>query len=268
VLHSLRTFALALALTAALLATCGPGSMAAEPAGSAGPVVVFAAASLKSALDDIASEWQRATGRVARISYAGTPALARQIEQGAPADIFISADRDWMDYLSRRALVRDPRPLLGNRLVLVAPAGSGATLQLGPDAPMAAVLGEGRLAVANVDAVPAGRYAKVALGSLGVWKQVAGRLVQTPDVRAALRLVARGEAPLGIVYATDAKAEPKVRVVDVFDETTHPAILYMTAAVAESADPGGDAFLAFLRGASARRIFEREGFTVVASGSP
>jgi molybdate transport system substrate-binding protein len=242
--------------------------MAAEPSGSTKPVVVFAAASLRTALDDLATEWQRVTGRVARVSYAGTSALARQIEQGAPADVFISADRDWMDYLSSRALVREPRPLLANRLVLVAPAGSSVMLELGPDAPLVAALGEGRLALANVDAVPAGRYAKVALDALGLWKQVARRMVQTADVRAALRLVAQGEAPLGIVYATDAHAEPKVRVVDMFDQETHPTILYMMAAVAESSNPGGDDFLAFLRTAPARRIFEREGFTVVASGRP
>jgi molybdate transport system substrate-binding protein len=266
VLHPVR--ALTLALSAFVLFAAGPQSMAAQGSGSTKPVVVFAAASLKTALDDLATEWQGETGRVARISYAGTPALARQIEQGAPADVFISADRDWMDYLARRALVREPRPLLANRLVLVAPVASTVELKLGPGAPLVAALGEGRLAVANVDSVPAGRYAKVALDSLGLWPQVAKRLVQSTDVRAALRLVARGEAPLGIVYATDAKAEPKVRIVDIFDQETHPTILYMMAAVAESSNPDGEAFLAFLRTASARRIFEREGFTVVASGRP
>lgn len=232
------------------------------------PVVVFAAASLKTALDDIAIEWRRETGKVVRVSYAGTPALARQVEQGAPADVFVSADRDWMDYLSQRGLVRNPRVLLANRLVLVAPVASTVELKLGPGAPLAAALGDGRLAVANVDSVPAGRYAKVALDSLGLWPQAAKRLVQSTDVRAALRLVARGEAPLGIVYATDARTEPLVRVVDIFDQTTHPTILYMAAVVSESSKADAAAFLDFLARAHARRVFEREGFTVVASGRP
>jgi len=232
------------------------------------PVVVFAAASLKTALDDIAEAYRRETGKVVRVSYAGTSALARQVEQGAPADVFVSADRDWMDYLAQRGLVTNPRELLMNRLVLVAPATSQVEFQLGPGAPLAEALGDGRLAVANVDSVPAGRYAKVALDSLGLWPQMAKRLVQSNDVRAALRLVTRGEAPLGIVYATDAHAEPRVRVVAMFDQGTHPAILYMAAVVSESSNPDAAAFLQFLGTSPARRVFEREGFTVVASGRP
>lgn len=247
-----------------MLGIAFPLPLAAEPGPPARPVVVFAAASLKTALDDIAAEWRRETGRVARTSYAGTSALARQVEQGAPADVFISADRDWMDYLSRRALVKGPRLLLANRLVLVAPRDSAVQLRLERGAPLAAALGDGRLAVANVDSVPAGRYAKVALDSLGLWQQLASRLVQSTDVRAALRLVARGEAPLGIVYATDAHAEPLVRVVDMFDQGTHPAILYLAATVSESSNPDAGAFLDFLTTAPARRLFEREGFTVIA----
>ena len=231
------------------------------------PVVVFAAASLKTALDDIAAEWQRETGWIVRVSYAGTSALARQVEQGAPADVFISADREWMDYLAQRGLVTDPHMLLANRLVLIAPASSAVELKLVPGAPLFDALGDGRLAVANVDSVPAGRYAKVALDSLGLWPQVARRLVQTTDVRAALRLVARGEVPLGIVYATDAHAEPGVRIVDMFDQVTHPTILYMAAVVNESSNADAAAFVQFLGSAPARRVFEREGFTVVASGS-
>ena len=248
---------------------CGTGpAQAAAASGSERPVTVFAAASLRTALDDIATEWRRETGRIVRVSYAGTSALARQVEQGAPADVFISADRDWMDYLAQRGLVTDPRPVLANRLVLIAPASSPVALKLGPGAPLVDALGDGRLAVANVDSVPAGRYAKVALDSLGLWPQVARRLVQTTDVRAALRLVARGEVPLGIVYATDAHAEPGVRVVDMFDQDTHPTILYMAAVVSESSNPDAVAFLQFLGSAPARRAFEREGFTVVASGRP
>jgi molybdate transport system substrate-binding protein len=230
------------------------------------PVIVFAAASLKTALDDIAKAWQHENGQIVRVSYAGTSALARQIEQGAPADVFISADRDWMDYLAQRGLVRSPRALLANRLVLVAPGTSAVQLQLAAGAPLAEALGEGRLAVANVDSVPAGRYAKIALDSLGLWPQVAKRLVQSTDVRAALRLVSRGEAPLGIVYATDARAEPLVRVVDIFDQVTHPTILYMAAVTSESSNPQSAAFLDFLGKGAAREVFGREGFTVIASG--
>ena len=248
---------------------CGTGpAQAAAASGSERPVTVFAAASLRTALDDIATEWRRETGRIVRVSYAGTSALARQVEQGAPADVFISADRDWMDYLAQRGLVTDPRPVLANRLVLIAPASSPVALKLGPGAPLVDALGDGRLAVANVDSVPAGRYAKVALDSLGLWPLVARRLVQTTDVRAALRLVARGEVPLGIVYATDAHAERGVRVVDIFDQATHPTILYMAAVVSESSNPDAVAFLQFLGSAPARRAFEREGFTIVASGRP
>ena len=252
-----------------LVLLCGTGpAQAAAASGSERPVTVFAAASLRTALDDIATEWRRETGRIVRVSYAGTSALARQVEQGAPADVFISADRDWMDYLAQRGLVTDPRALLANRLVLIAPASSTVALKLGPGAPLVDALGDGRLAVANVDSVPAGRYAKVALDSLGLWPQVARRLVQTTDVRGALRLVARGEVPLGIVYATDAHAERGVRVVDIFDQATHPTILYMAAVVSESSNPDAVAFLQFLGSAPARRAFEREGFTVVASGRP
>jgi len=263
VTHLLRALAFVLAAWSLV-----PTGQAAASNPNAKPVVVFAAASLKTALDDIAAEWQRESGRVVRVSYAGTSALARQVEQGAPADVFVSADRDWMDYLAQRGLVTRPRALLANRLVLVAPADSQVALKLGPGAPLVDALGDGRLAVANVDSVPAGRYAKLALDSLGLWPQVSRRLVQSTDVRAALRLVARGEAPLGIVYATDAHAEPLVRIVDIFDQGTHPTILYMAAVVSESSNPDAAAFLQFLGAAPARRIFEREGFTVVASGRP
>lgn len=254
-------------LSVALLCSVAPGGASGTAPGHR-PLVVFAAASMKTALDDVAARWQRETGQVVRVSYAGTPALAHQVEQGAPADVFISADRDWMDYVLQRGLVTDPRILLTNRLVLVAPTASPVVLKLGPGVMLVDALGDGRLAVANVDSVPAGRYAKVALDSLGVWSQVARRLVQSADVRAALRLVARGEAPLGIVYATDARAEPGVRVVDMFDQDTHPAILYMAATVSESSNPDSGAFLDFLATTTARRIFEREGFTVVTSGRP
>jgi molybdate transport system substrate-binding protein len=232
------------------------------------PLVVFAAASLRPALDEIAAGWQRETGQAVRVSYAGTPALARQVEQGAPADVFVSADREWMQYLSTRGLVAEPVALLGNRLVLVTPRDSRVTLRLTQAAPLAAALGGGRLAVANVQSVPAGRYARAALQSLGLWASVADRLVQTADVRAALRLVARGEAPLGIVYATDARAEPAVRAVDVFPADSHPPIVYMVAAVAGSTHPGAAAFITALAQEPARAAFVRQGFEVLGGGGP
>jgi len=259
----LPAFPAALLLLLAGLAAAVPSQAAADDQ----PLIVFAAASLKTALDGIASQWQRDTRQTVRVSYAGTSALARQIEQGAPADVFISADRDWMEYLSERRLVRDPIALLGNRLVLVAPRGSRVTLELQRGAPLAAALGDGRLSVANVKSVPAGHYAKAALETLGLWQGVADRLVQSADVRAALRLVARGEAPLGIVYATDARAEPLVRVVDTFDESTHPPIVYMVATVSDTMHPQVDAFVAFLSTGFARATFEREGFTALV-GTP
>jgi molybdate transport system substrate-binding protein len=239
----------------------------AQAAGDDPPLVVFAAASLKTSLDEVAAQWQHETGQTLRVSYAGTSALTRQIEQGAPADVFISADRDWMDYLEARHLVRQPTPLLGNRLVLIAPRDSSVQLSLAHGALLESTLGDGRLSVANVQSVPAGRYARAALESLGLWQDVAGRLVQSADVRAALRLVARGETPLGVVYATDARAEPLVRIVDTFDESTHPPIVYMVATISDSTNPRADAFVAFLSTDPARAVFEREGFSMLA-GTP
>ena len=192
----------------------------------------------------------------ATISYAASSALAKQIEEGAPADVFVSADLDWMAYLAERDLVQPDTEveLLGNRLALVAPADSEAAAAIAPGFDLAGLLGDGRLAIANVDAVPAGRYGKAALEALGVWESVS-ELAQAENVRAALALVALGEAPLGIVYATDAAAEPAVRTVGVFPEDTHPPIVYPAAATAE-AGPDAAAFLAFLQSAPARAIFE------------
>src|SRR4051812_41137799 len=181
----------------ALLATFGtPGlAWAADP-----KVLVFAAASIKTALDDINTHWQERTGKRATISYAASPALAKQIEQGAPADIFISADRDWMDYLADHKLIKPETrlDLVANRLVLVAPKGADLKVTIEPGFPLGLLLGHGRLAMANTDAVPAGKYGKAALGALGVWDSVKGRTAQAENVRAALLLVSRGEAPLGI----------------------------------------------------------------------
>ena len=232
-------------------------------------LLVFAAASLKNALDEIAVAYEAQTGQSVVISYAGSSALARQIEQGAPADVFISADLDWMAWLSERGLTRkgSETSLLGNRLVLVAPAGSNVTTKIAPGFDLAALLGDGRLAVANTDAVPAGRYAKAALETLGVWNSVSGSLAQAENVRAALALVSTGEAPLGIVYRTDANADPQVRILGTFPATAHPPIVYPVAILSGSENPGSEALLVFLSGEAAGAIFEAHGFDTIAPTS-
>ncbi|WP_290753992.1 molybdate ABC transporter substrate-binding protein [Amaricoccus sp.] len=236
----------------------------AAPAAAA-EVTVFAAASLKNALDAVAGAWAEETGNAAQISYAASSALARQIEEGAPADVFVSADVPWMDYLVERKLVREDSvvALLGNRLVLVAPAGSGAAVELASGADLAGALGDGRLAMGQVDSVPAGKYGKEALTTLGLWDQVADRLAQAENVRAALALVATGEAPLGVVYATDANAEPGVRVVATFPEESHAPIVYPAAVTTGATSPEAGAFLDFLQGDEAAGLFEAQGFTVL-----
>lgn len=230
----------------------------------ANDVVVFAAASLRNAFDDLAMQWKREAGRRAVISYAASPALARQIEHGAPADIFISADLDWMDYLERaNAIRKETRSnLLGNRIVLIASADSTASILIAPGFNLPGLLGNGRLAMANTDAVPAGRYGKAALESLGAWANVAGRVAQAENVRAALLLVARGEAPLGIVYQTDAAVDGRVRIVGTFTQDTHPSIIYPIAATTQSLSPWTAAFLAYVKGPASRAIFARHGFAV------
>jgi molybdate transport system substrate-binding protein len=224
-------------------------------------VVVFAAASLKNALDDLAAAFQRDTGKHVAISYAASSSLARQIEQGAPADLFISADRDWMDYLHARGLIKPEsrRNLVGNRIVLVAPATTARDVELRPGA-LATALAGGRLATAAVASVPAGKYGKAALERLGLWGEVAGRLAEAENVRAALTFVARGEAPFGIVYESDARAEPKVKVVARFPETSDAPIVYPAALTAGSATPTANDFLRTLRTPASAAIFAREGF--------
>src|SRR4051812_29941402 len=229
-------------------------------------LVVFAAASLKNALDEVASAWARESGgKKATISYAASKTLAKQIEQGAPADLFLSADLNWMDYAQAKGLIRpDTRvTLLGNRLVLIAPKDARVTVDLAPGLDLAPALAGGRLAMGNVDAVPAGKYAKAALDTLGAWAGVKDRIAQAESVRAALLLVSRGEAPLGVVYQTDGAADPNVRVVGTFPEDTHPPILYPVAITTDSTSPDAPGFLAYLRGAAARAAFERQGFTVL-----
>ena len=227
-------------------------------------MLVFAAASLKTALDRIAAAWRTETGKAATISYAASSTLAKQIENGAPAELFISADEDWMDYLQERQLI-DPKTridLLGNRLVLIAPAATGSSTKIAPGFPLAALLGDGRLAMADPGAVPAGRYGRAALEKLGVWSTVAHRIAAAENVRAALLLVARGEAPLGIVYQTDAAAEPLVRIVATFPPDSHPPIVYPMA-LTPTAGAEARELAAYLRGPAAGVLFEAQGFALL-----
>ena len=244
---------------------------AAGPTWAADPVVVFAAASLKNALDDAAAGWTKATGNTVRISYAGSNALAKQIEAGAPADLFVSADQAWMDYADKAGSLKpDSRvDLLRNALVLIATGAkdkaSDPQVALAPDlgATLTRILGGGRLAMATIDAVPAGKYGKAALEKLGAWETVKGQVAQAENVRAALLLVARGEAPLGIVYATDAAADPSVHVVATFPSDSHPPIVYPAALLKDSRNPEASALLTYLRGPAARGAIERQGFTMI-----
>ncbi len=243
----------------------------AQPApAAAADVVVFAAASLKNGLDDAVATYRDKTGRTVLVSYAGTSTLAKQIEQQAPADIFFAADMDWMDYVEARGLIdaTTRHTLLGNQIVLIAPATSGAAIDIAPGMDLAGLLGDdGLLAMANTDAVPAGKYGKAALQSLGAWDGVAARIVEAENVRAALAFVARGEAPLGIVYATDAAAEPAVKVIGAFPDESHPPIRYPVAITTASTNPDARAFFDFLLSAESRPAFEAQGFTVIDAGS-
>jgi molybdate transport system substrate-binding protein len=238
----------------------------ASPPDKPAPLTVFAAASLKESLDEAATAYERGGGAAVRVSYAASSALARQIEQGAPADVFVSADLDWMDALQKQKLV-DPasrRNLLGNTLVLVAPKDSKVRVSLKPGVDLAALLGaDGRLALALTDSVPAGKYAKQSLVKLGAWEGVKSRTAEAENVRAALLLVARGEAPLGIVYGSDALAEPTVRVVGTFPADAHAPIVYPIARVAASAHPQAKTFVQWLQTPAARAIFARHGFRLL-----
>jgi molybdate transport system substrate-binding protein len=232
---------------------------------AAADLVIFAAASLKNALDAAAADWTEATGEATVISYAASSALAKQIEEGAPADIFFSADLDWMKYLTDRKLVAEGSEirLLGNEIVLIASADSKAETTIAKDFALATFLGDGKLAMGDVKAVPAGKYGKAALESLGVWSSVEGRVAQAENVRAALKLVATGEAPLGIVYRTDARAEPEVKVVGTFPSDSHPPIIYPVAITAGSKKPDAAALVTFLQTAKAQDIFKAQGFTIL-----
>jgi molybdate transport system substrate-binding protein len=239
------------------------GLMLAGPA-SAQTVTVFAAASLNEALADIAAAWERAGRPKPRLSLAASSTLARQIEQGAPANLFASADEQWMDYLDKRGLLAPGtrRDLLSNALVLVVPKDQAREVALSPGFDLDALLGPGgRLAVGDPAHVPAGMYAQQALTKLGVWTQAEPRLARAQDVRSALRLVELGEAPAGIVYATDAAASAKVAVAGVFSPDSHAPITYPFAVVRAGDSPGARALLAFMAGPEARAIFTRRGFS-------
>jgi molybdate transport system substrate-binding protein len=226
-------------------------------------ITVFAAASLKNALDDANAAFGKATAIKVVTSYAATSTLVKQIEAGAPADVFISADIRWMDYAAEKKLIApDTRVnLLGNRLVLIAPRDSKLeNVAIGRGFDIARLAGDGRIAVANVISVPAGRYAKAALESLGAWAAAEKKLAQAENVRAALAFVARGETPLGIVYSTDAKAEPGVKVIGVFPDGSHPPVTYPLAATL-TAKPEAARYLDFLRRSAAKLIFETHGFS-------
>ena len=246
------------------LLSCIALGLIAPVAQAAQRVTVFAAASLKNALDEVSAAWTAAAGKEAAIAYAGSAALARQIEAGAPADIFIPADRDWMDYLRARNLIvpGSEVKLLGNRLVLIVPADDGVAVEIAQGFDLAGLLGGGKLAMGDVKAVPAGKYGKAALENLGVWAAVETNVAQAENVRAALKLVATGEAAAGIVYETDALAEPKVKLAGVFPASSHPEIVYPAALTVVSQNPDAAAFLAFLQSATAREIFARHGFPV------
>ncbi|MBO6757644.1 MAG: molybdate ABC transporter substrate-binding protein [Roseibium sp.] len=230
----------------------------------AADLTVFAAASLKNAMDEIAAAFQSETGQAVTVSYAGSSALARQIEQGAPADVFVSASIDWMDHLDRQGLIESKSrfDIAGNRLVLIAHGIGNPARPIGPELDLAGLLEGGRLAMALVDAVPAGLYGKAALTSLGLWDGVQASVAQTDNVRAALALVATGEAPLGIVYRTDAGADDGVTVIGTFPDGSHPPIVYPAAKASASDNHVAETFLTFLQQPAARAVLTRNGFLV------
>jgi molybdate transport system substrate-binding protein len=252
-----RRFVVAAFAAALAIAATAPAAPAQDK-----PITVFAAASMKNALDELDAAFTKKTGVKVLASYAASSALIKQIEQGAPADVYVSADLQWMDYGVEKKLIKaDTRiNLLGNRLVLIAPRDTKiGNVTIGPGFDIAALAGKGRIAVGDVRAVPAGLYAKAALEKLGAWAAAEPKLAMTENVRAALLLVARGEAPLGIVYETDAKIEPAVKVIGVFPEDSHPPIIYPVALTA-NAKPEAAQYLEFLRTQAARTIFEGYGF--------
>jgi molybdate transport system substrate-binding protein len=251
-----RTFLITTIVPA--FATCSGAAIAA-----AQKIIVFAAASLKNALDTVNAEFTSQTGTGVSASYAASSTLMKQIENGAPAEVFVSADEDWMNYGAERHLIRKVSrvDLLGNELVLIAPAESQVgAVTIAQNFDLAGLAGNGRIVTADVRSVPAGKYAKAALEKLGLWQSVAPKLAMAENVRAALTLVARGEAVLGIVYVTDAKVAPRVKVIGTFPDDSHPRIVY-PAALTPAAQAEAERYLAFLLSALARGIFESYGFT-------
>ena len=255
-------FFLMLALSAGFISPTAPARAA--------DVTVYAAASLKDVLDAVNGAFTNQTGLSVAASYGASSTLARQIDNGAPADVFISADTDWMDNLAAKNLliVATRHNLLGNSLVMVAPKDSAKPLALTDKSALTMRLGDGRLAMGLVESVPAGKYGKAALEALGLWEGVKAKLAEVDNVRVALTLVARGEAPLGIVYGSDAAVEPRVAVVAEFPESSHPPIIYPVAAIASSAssktlDKATSAYLSFLQNATAQKLFTNAGFTLL-----
>ncbi len=265
-LHRLGSLLAGLALAAVTFpgVLFGGNAATTAPGGNPAPIV-FAAASMKTALDAAAAAWKADTGKTVSIAYASSAVLAKQIEQGAPADIFISADLKWMDYLEYAKLIRagTRRNLFGNKLVLIEPSDADVTLEIAKGFDLAGAAGDGKIAVCAIDSCPAGIYAKEALESLGIFAGVEPKLAQADNVRNALILVSRGEARFGIVYATDAKADPKVKVVGTFPASSHSSIVYPVALVAGSANPDAALFLAYLTSQAATRIFVEQGFEIL-----
>lgn len=237
----------------------------AAPAAAQEKVTVFAAASMKNALDAANAAWTKQTDRPVTVSYAASSALAKQIEAGAPADVFISADLDWMDYVAKKSLIKaDTRVnLLGNRIVLVAEKGKAKAVDIKAGFDLAALVGDGKLAMGAVESVPAGKYGKAALEKLGAWTAVEKKVAGAESVRAALALVSRGEAAYGIVYQTDAAADKGVEIVGTFPEDSHPAIIYPVALLSESKNADAAAYLDFLKSDKAAPFFTAQGFTVL-----
>jgi len=239
-------------------------SASALPASNATTVTVFAAASLKDAMDEQAKAFEARTADAVVVAYAASNTLARQIEAGANADLFVSADLEWMDHVEERKLIAagTRANLLRNTLVLVAPAASTTTLKIAPGFDLDGALGKEKLAMANPDSVPAGKYGKRALETLGVWGAVAPKVVRTENVRAALAFVSRGETPFGIVYATDAFADKGVRIVDTFPTHSYPPIVYPIARLSASRSPAARALADYLRSPAARVVWEKYGFGI------
>ena len=253
--------AAAIAGVAAMIVASVPAAQAQDK------VIVFAAASLKNALDDVNAAWKADTGKEASISYEASSTLAKQIEGGAPADIFVSADLTWMKYLSDKKLTKPDSEvqLLGNTLVLVAPADSKAEIKIAPNFDLAGLIGDGKLAMCDVK-VPAGKYGKASLEALGVWASVEGKIAQAENVRAALKFVSTGEAVAGIVYQTDANAEPKVKVLGTFPEDSHPPIVYPVGLTAASTNPDAVAFLKYMQSSQGQGLVRGTGIRLPRAG--